>query len=456
MVRFIRGAGRKFSSATKPKGTHWSKMSVLPHSIKQSSTAIPAFVGFVEIIPESGANVAVRINSLREYEDLFGKARPYKCKVDVERDSTTLALSITRLTKDIEAEKAIMYYALQLYFINGGGTCYIIPISELNEYEDGLASISEIDEISLLVLPDVQFHRIDYSAVYNAALQQCGELKDRFAILDVTDSDPDASVFRAGIEGNNLKYGAAYIPYLKTSINYEYDESQLVVTFKSSELKLTALKETETDVYNFVKDYLHNELKVILPPSAAIAGIYARVDRESGVWKAPANVNVLGIDGPDRLLTKADQDALNNDQVSGKSINTILSFSGRGTLVWGARTLDGNNPELRYVSVRRLLIMIEESIQNSTSFVVFEPNNNATWHKVRGMIESYLIDLWRQGALAGAKPEQAFFVKVGLGETMTSNDVLEGKLIVEVGVAIMRPSEYITISISHRLAVLKE
>jgi len=190
-----------------------------------------------------------------------------------------------------------------------------------------------------------------------------------------------------------------------------------------------------------------------LPPSAAIAGVYARVDRESGVWKVPANVNILGIEGPSRIVTQTEQDALHYDLASGKSINTILGFSGRGTLVWGARTLAGNNPEWRYVSVSRLLIMIEESIQKSTSFVVFEPNDNATWLKIKVMIESYLIDLWKQGALAGAQPEDAFFVKVGLGETMTANDISEGKLIIEIAVAPTRPAEFTILFFSHRLGV---
>ena len=453
MLKFIRRVRRKFNSTIKPKSIYVHKISVLPLTIKQVSTAIPVFIGFTEVVPESGAAVAVKIDSLQEYENLFGKAKPYKCEVDVMKDPTTSALSITRLTKDIEAEKAIMYYALQLYFINGGGPCYIFSISEEGKYEDGLTSISEINEISLLVFPDIQFRHVDYAAVYNAALKQCGGLKDRFAILDVLDSDPDASAFRAGVEGENLKYGAAYIPYLKTSINYEYDESQVEVTFESSQINLATLKVTKTDVYNYVKDILQNELKVSLPPSAAIAGIYARVDREIGVWKAPANVNVLGIDGPSRIVAETDQDALNYDPTSGTSINTILKFSGKGTLVWGARTLAGNDPEWRYVSVRRLFSMIEESIQNSTSFVVFEPNNTTTWLKVRGMIESYLTGLWKQGALAGAKPEHAYFVKVGLGETMTSNDILEGKMIITIGIAVVRPAEFTTFNILHRLEI---
>jgi hypothetical protein len=132
-------------------------------------------------------------------------------------------------------------------------------------------------------------------------------------------------------------------------------------------------------------------------------------------------------------------------------VNAIRSFKDRGILVWGARTLAGNDNEWRYVPVRRLFITIEESIKNATEFVVFEPNDRNTWVRVRAMIQNYLTGLWRQGALAGSKPEDAFFVNVGLGETMTAQDILEGKLIVEVGIAAVRPAEFIILNFSHKL-----
>jgi phage tail sheath protein FI len=191
---------------------------------------------------------------------------------------------------------------------------------------------------------------------------------------------------------------------------------------------------------------------VTLPPSAAIAGVYARVDRERGVWKAPANVGLVSVAGPVTNITDAQQAALNVDAVAGKSINTIRSFAGRGTLVWGARTLAGNDNEWRYVNVRRLCIMIETSIRKSTVYVVFEPNDANTWLKLKAMLEGYLLGLWRRGALQGAKPGQAFFVNVGLGRMMSAQDVLDGRLIVEIGIAAVRPAEFIVLRITHQLA----
>ena len=206
----------------------------------------------------------------------------------------------------------------------------------------------------------------------------------------------------------------------------------------------------DTALYGQIKQAL-SQLTLTLPPSPAMAGIYARVDRTSGVWKAPANVSILGISGPNYVITNEEQDDLNVDAISGKSINAIRAFTGKGTLVWGARTLAGNDNEWRYVSVRRLFNLIEESVQKSTSFAVFEPNTTTTWLKVKAMIDSYLYGLWQQGALAGSVPEQAYFVQVGLGKTMTPQDILEGRMIVEIGIAAVRPAEFIILKFSHKL-----
>ncbi len=188
-----------------------------------------------------------------------------------------------------------------------------------------------------------------------------------------------------------------------------------------------------------------------IPPSGAIAGVYASVDANRGVWKAPANVNVTGAVALTHVIDDVEQEDYNIDTNSGLSINAIRAFPGKGILVWGARTLAGNDNEWRFVPVRRLFIMVEESIKRSTSFVVFEPNDANTWIKVKAMIENFLTGLWRQGALAGATPEQAFFVNVGLGTSMTPQDILEGRLIIEIGMAAVRPAEFIILRFSHKL-----
>ena len=189
----------------------------------------------------------------------------------------------------------------------------------------------------------------------------------------------------------------------------------------------------------------------LCPPSGAIAGIYALVDSQRGVWKAPANVSLNGVIAPAASFTTSETDELNVHAATGKSINAIRAFVGKGTLVWGARTLAGNDNEWRYISVRRFFNMVEESIKKSTYWAVFEPNDANTWVKVRGMIENYLTQKWREGALAGAAPKDAFFVRCGLGVTMSAQDILEGRMNVEIGMAVVRPAEFIILKFSHKL-----
>jgi uncharacterized protein len=194
-----------------------------------------------------------------------------------------------------------------------------------------------------------------------------------------------------------------------------------------------------------------NDASTAMPPSGAVVGQYAATDRDRGVWKAPANVSLASVVGPAATFTASQLDALNIDVNAGKSINAIRAFVGKGTLIWGARTLAGNDNEWRYIPVRRFFNTAEESIKKSTYWAVFEPNNGNTWIKVKGMIENYLTNKWKEGALVGAKPDEAFFVRIGLGQTMSAQDILEGYMKVEIGMAVVRPAEFIVLKFSHKL-----
>jgi hypothetical protein len=190
----------------------------------------------------------------------------------------------------------------------------------------------------------------------------------------------------------------------------------------------------------------------LLPSGGAVAGIYAKTDNERGVWKAPANVSLSAVISPAVKISHEQQAEYNVDVNAGKSVNIIRSFTGKGTLVWGARTLAGNDNEWRYVNVRRFFNFVEESVKKATEQFVFEPNDANTWVKVQAMIENFLNTLWRQGALQGIKPEHAFYVAVGLGKTMTALDILEGRMIIEIGMAAVRPAEFIILRFSHKMA----
>lgn len=153
---------------------------------------------------------------------------------------------------------------------------------------------------------------------------------------------------------------------------------------------------------------------------------------------------------PTRKITDEEQQEL-NVHPSGKSVNAIRAFAGKGVLVWGARTLEGNSNEWRYISVRRFFLFVEESLRKAIEPFVFEGNNENTWIRIRGLTENFLTGQWRAGALFGGTPGQAFFVNIGLGSTMSAQDILEGRLIVEIGMAAVRPAEFIILRFTHKV-----
>lgn len=264
-------------------------------------------------------------------------------------------------------------------------------------------------------------------------------------------TDTPANVVTAVADGADVKITASTIGVDGNSLTILYDGSAGVkISGKTLEGGASGSLTPDLSLYNQIKAFL-NSNTVTIPPSSSIAGVYAKVDRDRGVWKAPANVSVNNVSGPSILVTAEEQGDLNVDANAGKSINVIRNFTGKGSLVWGSRTLAGNDNEWRYVPVRRLFIFIEESIKKATEPTVFEPNDANTWAKLKGMIENFLTSLWREGALAGAAPQDSFFVKIGLGETMTSIDILEGKLNIEIGLAAVRPAEFIILKFSHKL-----
>jgi len=319
----------------------------------------------------------------------------------------------------------------------------------------------------LLVVPEAQVST-NYKNITQDMIKQAADLKDRFALIDpakVTnktstlpsgDIPGDVALIRAATMGvDSDRYAAAYYPNLVTSYSRNFKFDDLTIDTYTGPLPTLVGKKmidlgTGSVLYTKIKDEL-KKYTVELPPSGAMAGIYTRVDFNKGVWKAPANETVLAITGPSIAISAREQENLNVDPNTGKSINVIRNFPGYGTLVWGARTLNGNDNEWRYISVRRFFNMVEESVKKSSQWAVFEPNTIGTWVKIQAMIENYLFLKWRDGALAGAKPEQAYFVKVGLGATMTSLDILEGRLNVEIGMAVARPAEFIVLRFSQMM-----
>ncbi|MFC7348888.1 phage tail sheath family protein [Chryseobacterium zhengzhouense] len=437
----------------KTPGVYVEEKETFPPSVAQVETAIPAFIGYTA---KGQKNKPTRISSMLEYEALFGEAKPEDFLIDVSGDSVT-GYSVEA---NIAPSPFKMYYAMQMYFANGGGACYIVSVGEediyystvsSNELVEGLDTLKKEDEPTLIVFPDAEALGAGASSgLYKYALEQARDLKDRFVILDVI-YQPNWKVeineFLTGLNiGEYLKYGAAYFPKLETVLSYGYDEATIMVEGTA----LEDLKTSNSELYNKVKKAIEST-PVVLAPSSAIAGVYAKVDSTSGVFKAPANVGLNYVVAPTVKISDREQDLLNVNAKSGKSINAIRSFVGRGPVVWGARTLDGNSNEWRYISVRRFFNMVEESVKKATERFVFEPNTANTWVRVQTMIENFLNQQWQDGALAGSKPEEAYYVSVGLNKTMSAQDILEGRMNIEIGMAAVRPAEFIVLRFSHKL-----
>ncbi len=402
-----------------------------------------------------------------------------------------------------EKKRYFLYHSMMLFFQNGGGACYIVSVGKYSDdieqpkLKAGINVLLKEQEPTMVVIPDaMSLAQPDGISLQQAMLGHCGMvMKNRFAILDIFDGDKEAQDsgcvenFRNALGTNNLDFSAAYYPWLNTSIVQTNDinfshvtnpdklqsllkaEAGKIYTDEKKNKEITAkidelTAKTKTDamstdeelhkiltavcpLYGTIMLAIKNKLN-LLPPSAAMAGIYTMVDNSRGVWKAPANVSLNAVVSPAVEITHDDQEDL-NVTTAGKSINAIRSFIGEGTLVWGGRTLDGNSLDWRYINVRRTMIMLEESIKLATKAYVFEPNVSNTWVTIKSMINNFLTSIWKRGGLAGSTPDDAFGVFVGLGETMTPQDILDGMLKVTVLVALSRPAEFIEITFQQQL-----
>lgn len=490
----------------KTPGVYIVEKNAFPNSAVEVATAVPAFIGYTEKAVNGNVsllNKPFRITSMAEFHAFFGAApTPLFALPDVAAGQTpTLVCGEKKVVVIRTSIPFTLYYQMLMFFGNGGGPCYIVSIGDYKADEisadamkAGIDTLLKEQEPTMVLCPEavaLTDKELCFS-VQTAMLSHCGyKMRSRIAILDVYDGykdrrDPAGDVvneFREKIGSSFLDFGSAYYPWLNTSIVQDRDLSFLNFDAESlaavlvEELKQRSQEQqpliqelidklaTEMDVIE--QDTLHKTLLQISPiynailketkrllnllaPSAAMAGIYTMVDNTRGVWKAPANVSVNSVISPAVNITHDEQEDL-NVPLSGKAINAIRTFVGEGIKVWGARTLDGNSLDWRYINVRRTMIMLEESVKNASRAYVFDPNVAGTWINIKSMIQNFLNGIWKRGGLAGATPDDAFSVHVGLGDTMTPEDVLEGILRVTVLVAIVRPAEFIEITFQQQM-----
>lgn len=496
----------------KAPGIYIEELDLLPSNIAAVPTAVPAFIGYTARATQKGRSLHLRptrISSFAEFQSLFGKlasnrrtpapdSSQINARFALVPNAGSADFTFDGRSWDLKADGSSLSYfyaSLKLFYANGGGPCYIVSVGRLRsnravtdsqtnphiklaELLSGLSALEQESEPTIVVVPDATLlTSADHALLSQATLQQCGTIRSRIALFDVRGADaPDASMwtnavatFRNGLGDTSLSYGAAYYPFLHTTIFSSADVTASMIgvgvlrgmlpNARKNPIKqiLTeiakrpaadqpSLAELDADLRAASPEYAQIHALLVervntLPPSSAIAGVINTVD-SSGVWKAPANVALQSVTGLTFTLKDHQQAELNVDPRTGKSINAIRFFPGKGILVWGARTLDGGSNEWRYISVRRTTIMIGQSIKRALQPFVFEPNAAATWTRIRSMVENFLNQLWRQGALVGTKPEQAYLVRIGQGITMSEHDVSDGVLKLSVMLALLRPGEF--------------
>jgi len=302
-------------------------------------------------------------------------------------------------------------HAVYGFFNNGGTRCYVVRVTKEGDIGDALSAFELVDDISLVAAPG-----FTSNTARTAIVTHCEKMGNRFAILDgPATADPLQNLTTVGGGGlmpGRTDYAAWYFPWIKVF-------------------------DPVAEKYAGVPDGL-----VAMPPSGHIAGVYARVDNERGVHKAPANETIRGALDITQRLSKAHQDGLNP-----KGVNCIRLLNDN-ILIWGARTVGGDlNTDLKYINVRRTLLFLRESIDRGTQWVVFEPNSPALWQRISRSVTAFLMNVWRSGALFGDTPAQAFYVKCDK-ETNPQSSIDAGQVITEIGVAIVRPAEFVIFRIS--------
>jgi len=474
-------------------GVYIQEQSAFPNSVMQVETAVPAFIGYTpQVNQKAGAKLfePLLINTMADFLHYFGyPADPRTGKMSPQyvpdyyltqlkkAPDKGQSYTLNGAIYAIEPDPATVYYlyaSLLLFFQNGGQKVYIVSVGtygpasgkpiqpgdplvnpnvKLAELQQGLDALNTQNDVTLYLFPEATLLSVaENGTLMEAALQQCGEMQTAMAIFDVIGGhapDPklweqDIQTFRENTGTNALSYGAAYYPFLKTTA-FPADQ----ITVANVQGNIAPLKDPATQKQILA---IIQELMNIQPPSGVMAGIYALTDAQAGVWQAPANVAPVGVSGLTKLLSDDEQAGLNMDAISGKSINAFRSFPGRGILVWGARTLDGNSQDWRYINVRRTITMIEQSAKLAVKAYVFQPNDANTWATIKAMLENFLNNIWQAGGLQGSTPRDAFSVQIGLGVTMTEQDILDGYLWVTLLVAVTRPAEFIVITLEQMMA----
>jgi hypothetical protein len=514
-------------------GVYINELNAFPNSVVPVATAVPAFIGYTPLAMYEGKsyiNVPQKITSFAEFQAIYCYPDPAPPAAPAKQYSPQYYL----VKQESQPEKGdylnidgsyyfllpdpntiyYLYNSIRLFYENGGGDAYIVSVGtygpaskqpvapdhhivnfnvQLNELLSGLALLLNEQEPTMYICPEATLLSVaDNGTLMQAMLLQCTQMQTAISIFDIIggkDPDPilymnDITTFRNNTGNIGLNYGAAYYPFIGTSImqnnDIDYtnlfggDTKQLAPLINPSDnpneavaailnniqkpaSTLTVTQNNNalinaSQVYNTIINQVLTDVN-LLPASGAMAGVIATTDNQTGPWQAPANVSIVGAVSLPINLSDSQQGPLNVDAITGKSINAIRFFNGIGILVWGARTLDGNSQDWKYLTVRRTITFIDQSCKLVAQAYVFEPNNKNTWEAVISMISSFLTSVWKEGGLQGSSASAAFSVACGLGITMTADDILNGFMNVSVKASVAHPAEFMVITFQQQMAV---
>ncbi|MCG7536598.1 phage tail sheath C-terminal domain-containing protein [Pseudoalteromonas sp. OOF1S-7] len=519
------------TSNIKTPGVYIDEVNAFPNSVVPVATAVPAFVGYTpdaEYEGKSYLNKAQKITSFAEFQAIYMKENPpppaapsvqyhpeYYLIESEQKPDTSDYLTIAGRYYSVVPDPTSIYYlynSVRWFYENGGGDAYIVSVGihgnsagkpddidaqivnpnvKLDDLQAGLSLLENEQEPTIYICPEATLLSVpENGQLMQSMLQLAAEMQSAICLFDIIGGkapDPitytqDIETFRNNTGPNGLNYGAAYYPFVGTTlmqtdeINYTSlcggDLLQLQALLSPASAPNAAAEEiiakviqndgsmttsqyhaallSASQTYSQIISHVLQDANV-LPPSGGMAGVYTVNDNQMGVWHAPANTSIVGAVSLPIRLTDSQQENLNVDALTGKSINAIRFFNGQGILVWGARTLDGNSQDWRYIPVRRTVTFIEQSCNQAIRAYAFEPNDSNTWAAIKSEISSFLTGVWKEGGLQGSQPADAFQVECGLGSTMTSDHILNGILRVRVKLAVLRPAEFIVIEFEQEM-----
>ena len=491
----------------KTPGGYVVEANTLPGSLVAAATGMTLFLGYTAKPGKDTAEGPVLVESIRQFEQQFGGPHAPLFSLHVEQGTLELLPTHHDQARFFLYHGLRSYFdngCGPAYVQSAGTHAQAIARGKRKEdFLDLIDGLSKVAGIGLIVAPDATLLASSDAchAVWQALLDHCGAMQDRMVLIDVygggqprTRHVEDDIIsgsrhgLRASLHGSFLGFGAAYYPWLHfnlldpLSITWDnLDDASLALLSGAllqelarqspppspdASAALTALfhaigrripadqRQRATLVADthrtlLTASPLYYRLAALLlalanqlPPGAAMAGVYARTDAQQGVWRAPANTGIVGAVAPVEEISQQDHEELNLPP-DGKAVNVIRSFPEGGLHVWGARTMDGNSDDFRYVPVRRTAIMLGQSIKAAMAAHASLPNDAHTWQSLRVMIAAFLTAQWQNGALLGASEGDAFRVEAGLGSTMTGDDIVQGTLRVSIAVALVHPAEFI-------------